>query len=190
MSLNLPRFPLLRIAEVPRAVFRFGTVGLTAVGDRYERVGASKHQRGNGTTSDSRLDSPATTIIALLRVAALSAGILGSLAGCPPHDPPEQSADAVVYAQAYCQDLCAKFDECSPVPESFDECLVDECVESYLGNEADPCLSFNVESVRCRIERETCEEFFDLHIDTTPNSICYDVVEPLLRCAVEHQDDS
>ena len=101
-------------------------------------------------------------------------------------------ADAEVYARAVCENLCAKYDECSPIPESFNTCTVPECIDSFFEKFEDPdepCLIEGIELSRCRAERESCDEFFDAHLETSPGSICYDFFVVLVECASAYQDD-
>ncbi len=109
---------------------------------------------------------------------------------CSPDASQNQSANAEVYAEAYCEELCEKYDECAPVPESFGECAVPECTDDALaGLDDDPCLPLNFEVVRCRVERETCGEFFDQHLEEAPGTPCHEQVVELKTCFLQQEAD-
>ncbi len=129
------------------------------------------------------LDHPAHWTLA---IASLS---LCVSTGCAPEEEPLYRADAEVYAEAYCGELCRKYDACAPVPESVGVCYVEECVDELLAEFDAPCTELNTEVVRCRVQRESCEEFFDLVIDTTPASVCYDQVLASDTCFQQHNND-
>ena len=117
-----------------------------------------------------------------LLIGWLSSSLCAMSAACAPEPSEQHGADAEVYLRAFCEDVCAKFDECAPLPQSTEECDVNRCVDGY--NE--PCLVEKVEWVRCLVERESCEDYFDAYLDTTPNGICFEFVAPTIECAAEH----
>lgn len=114
--------------------------------------------------------------------------------GCAPDVPVDDGdgADAEVYARAVCENLCTKYEECAPVPESFGTCVASECVDMFFEKFEDPdepCFVEEVELKRCWTERESCDEFFDVHLETMPGSVCYDFVAIVVECISAHQDD-
>lgn len=111
--------------------------------------------------------------------------VVGSVA-CGPHVLVEHQADAEVYVQALCEEICSKYDECAPLPEQFDDCMVSECVDYSIGEVHDPCFAEWDEFQRCRVERESCEDFFDPHITTLPGSLCHEVYVVYTTCRTEH----
>jgi len=95
-------------------------------------------------------------------------------------------ADADVYVGTYCENRCAKYDECAPIPEQFGECSVSSCIEELTDEFDDPCFAEWDEFRRCLIERETCDEYFDMNIQTHPGSICHDLFVVFSECRSEH----
>jgi hypothetical protein len=113
-----------------------------------------------------------------------SAAMLG--VACGPEATTQGEAEADVYVLALCEEICAKYEECAPDPERYEECTVPTCVEAFFTDVDDPCFEANAELARCFTERETCDEDFDLVIDTSPDSICYDFVVLAHTCAEQH----
>jgi hypothetical protein len=113
---------------------------------------------------------------------------LGLATGCS-EDPEPPLADAEIYVRSHCEVVCARWDECAPVPEHFETCDVEECVEFRLREPRDPCLGPTVELFRCYAERETCEEYFDMTVPSGPGTVCGEFVMLALECLQEHEDE-
>jgi hypothetical protein len=113
------------------------------------------------------------------------ASVVGAVA-CGPHVLVDHQADAEVYVQALCEETCSKYDECEPDPVQFGECVVSECIENLSEDFNDPCFAEWDEFRRCQVERESCEEQFDVHIETRPGSVCHDVYVVYTTCRTEH----
>lgn len=117
--------------------------------------------------------------------------LVGVLSGCADRPPEDAEVDARVYVEAFCAEFCDKYDTCSPVPESWGTCDFEECVEWNLVDfSEDPCPAEWIEFNRCRYERLSCEEHFDMDIDTRPGSVCSEQVDDLVLCEAMHQDAS
>ena len=97
-------------------------------------------------------------------------------------------ADANIYIQAVCEELCERYDECTPDPELHGECVFSECVDELAASLDDPCFIEKIEMSRCRLERETCDEYFDTQLETNPGSVCYDLVLIAFGCIERHSD--
>jgi hypothetical protein len=109
-------------------------------------------------------------------------------AGCR-DDRNDRLADAEVYVRSHCEDICARRDECAPVPEYFETCDVEECVAFRLDPPIDPCLGPRVELARCYAERESCADYFDMTIPTGPGTVCEELVNLAVECLEEHADE-
>jgi hypothetical protein len=94
-----------------------------------------------------------------------------------------------VYVRSHCEDICARWDECAPVPEEYGTCDVDECVAFRLDPPVDPCLGPRVELARCYAERESCEEYFGMGIPAGPGTVCHEFAALALACLQEHEDE-
>lgn len=97
-----------------------------------------------------------------------------------------EAADAEVYIRAVCEDRCAKWDDCAPVPVSAERCSIQECIDFQWAGLYDPCFAEEDEFFRCRVERLTCSEFFDLNIETSPGSACYEFLVLASECRLRH----
>jgi hypothetical protein len=109
-----------------------------------------------------------------------------SSVACGPQVLVDHQADADVYVRALCEDLCSKYVECAPIPEEVEDCIVPECIESLSDEFQDPCFAEWDEFRRCQAELESCEEFFDVHIQTHPGSTCHDAFVVFADCRTEH----
>jgi hypothetical protein len=96
---------------------------------------------------------------------------------------------AEVYVRGHCEDMCERWEECAPVPESFGTCDVDECVDFRLQTPLDPCLAPKVEIFRCYVERETYDEYFGGGVPGAPGTVCYEFVTLALDRLEEHADE-
>lgn len=120
------------------------------------------------------------------KAVAIAHAFLGLALGCNVDEHTPYQADAVVYVRAHCETICGKYETCAPVPESYDECVVAECVEDRLDRVDEPCWAEGAEFSRCRSERETCEDYFDATFQTGPESQCYEFVVAWSECLAEH----
>lgn len=108
------------------------------------------------------------------------------LAACSSKVSVSGGVDAEEYVEALCEELCAKYDECSPDPDVFDECAADGCFDAFMAEIDEPCFEERVELKRCWMERESCGEYFDLLLDTRPGSICYELVVSATACVEQN----
>lgn len=99
-----------------------------------------------------------------------------------------QEADAEVYVRALCEEKCAKFDECAPVPDHAGECILSRCIESYSSELDRPCFAQEDEWERCRVERESCAEYFSQNINTRPDSPCYALLNVATNCISQYEN--
>lgn len=107
---------------------------------------------------------------------------------CSPEPLAHEGADAEVYIRALCEDACSRWEDCAPLPSGFDDCSVEECIDR-LSDELDrPCFEPKLEYSRCRVERESCEEYFAMTIQTGPETACYDVLVVSQTCIERHSD--
>lgn len=101
---------------------------------------------------------------------------------------PDREADAEMYVLALCEDRIAKYDECEEfVPAGWEQTL-EECIEAQTEDFDDPCFPEEDEFARCLQERETCEDFFDVYVGTTPDSACFELWVLLGQCLVSHPE--
>lgn len=119
-------------------------------------------------------------------VASWALPLLWACVACGPEVSLDYGADADVYVRAQCEDKCAKYEECAPLPDNYEECSVTRCVELYSATFDDPCFAEEDEFFRCLIERESCEEYFDGHIPSLPGSICYEFLVVFGECRLDH----
>jgi hypothetical protein len=118
-------------------------------------------------------------------VSTISFALFGCIA-CGPLVVEDHRADAEVYIQAFCEDACAKHEECAPDPERWEDCVSSECIDRLVEKLHDPCFAEWHEFLRCGVERENCEELYDVHVETRPGSLCGDVYTVYTTCRTEH----
>jgi hypothetical protein len=109
-----------------------------------------------------------------------------AVTACSPEISVQGVANAEVYIQSLCEEICSKYEECSPDPEMYGDCTLSHCTEEFLIDLDEPCFAERVELKRCWIERETCDEYFDVFLDTRPGSVCYDLAVVSHAC-IERQ---
>jgi hypothetical protein len=107
-------------------------------------------------------------------------------AACGPDITVSHEADAAVYTHALCEDICAKYDDCAPIPDTFEDCTVESCVEFHSAGFDDPCFAEEDEFFRCRFERLSCDEYFNAGIDAGPGSTCFDFLVVFNECRMHH----
>jgi hypothetical protein len=112
--------------------------------------------------------------------------ILAVCTTCGPEVTLDFKADAETYIRAMCEETVAKFEECAPNDDPF---VLEECIERQWDFD-DPCFAEADEFSRCRVERLTCEEYLDVHIETSPGSICHDFFVALGECRSDHPRQS
>jgi hypothetical protein len=108
--------------------------------------------------------------------------VLAVCTACRPEITLDFKADAETYIRALCEDRVAKYEECDP---DFEPSL-EECIENFRSDFDDPCFAELDEFARCLVERLSCEEFLDVHIDTSPGSICRDFFVVVGECRSDH----
>lgn len=110
--------------------------------------------------------------------------------GCGPEvSLASHGADAEVYVRALCEDRLDKYVECAGyVPESHQGFSVEECIEAQTADFDDPCFAENDEFFRCRDDRLSCEEYFDINIQTSPGSACYELFILVGDCLGRHPE--
>jgi hypothetical protein len=97
--------------------------------------------------------------------------------------------DAELYIERVCEADFAKEADCGSSEYIIPWRDFDECVEDWRARaETEPCFAQSAEFLRCRRERESCEEYLDLDIETAPGSRCYAVWAVLVRCATDNID--
>jgi len=107
---------------------------------------------------------------------SISPVILPLCIACGPELSLDLDLDADHYIRVRCEDACARFDECAPIPEIWGDCSVSDCIESPYTSLDDPCFAHEDEFSRCRIERLSCDERFNVEGDlgTSPGSACFE----------------
>jgi len=133
------------------------------------------HTQGESSTCTIR----AATVICILCIA------------CSTEISVDRNPDIEVYIRDLCEDRCSKYDECSPVPDPWGSCSVSECIDSDLSIFEDPCFALSLEFFRCRTERTSCEEHFNVegNIGTSPGSICYEFIVDFSECRLLHPQE-
>lgn len=151
---------------------------------RYVWSPASRGRRTeHGSPSSRFADLASRARRALLQISI-------ACAACSPEQLDREGADAEVYIRAFCEDGCSKWEECAPLPSGTEDCSVEECIEQFFSpDEIDrPCFEPKLEYSRCRIERESCEEYFAMGIQTGPETACYDILVVAQTCIERYSD--
>lgn len=85
-----------------------------------------------------------------------------------------------------CEDRLTKYQDCDPDPEMFESITLEGCI-GYQSDFDDPCFAEEDEFFRCRVERLSCDDYFDIDIDTRPGSPCFEFLVMTNECRLRHR---